>query len=161
VHITVVYHPYAGYVSFYTNGVLAAVNNNVSNPLAQTLGSDPLNGLGVSLYASDPYLAGTINEFRIYNGPLTAAQIAANNALGPDQLIGTSTSVSLGAAAAGGGSVALTWSTNSALVTVMASPALGTGASWTQVSGPLTVVGGNYHMIVPASGSARYFRLQL
>jgi hypothetical protein len=160
-YIAVVYHPYAGYVSFYTNGVLAAINSNVSNPLAQTLGADPLNGLGVSLYAADPYLTGSINEFRIHNGPLTAAQIAANNALGPDQLIGTATSVSMAAANVGSGNVALTWSTNSALVTVMASPTLGPGASWTQVSGTLTQVSGKYQMIVPVTGTARFFRLQL
>jgi hypothetical protein len=161
VHLACVYHPYAGYVALYTNGVLAIINNDVMNMLATTLGIDPYNYLGLSLYALDPYLAGSIDEFRIYNGPLSAAQIAAQNALGPNQFIGTSTNVSLAAASAGGGSVTLAWSTNSALVTVMASPVLGTGANWTQVSGPLTVVGGNYHMTVPVSGTAQYFRLRL
>jgi hypothetical protein len=160
VYLAVVYHPYAGYVSFYTNGVLAAINSNVSNPLAQTLGNDPLNYLGASLYSVDPFLAATIDEFRIYNGPLTAAQIAAHNALGTEQFIGTSTTVSLGAASAGGGNVALTWPTNSALVTVMASPALGAGANWTQVTGAYTLVNGQYQLLVPATGSVRFFRLQ-
>jgi len=68
VHIAIVYHPYAGYVALYTNGVLAAINNNVSNPLAAALGNDPINYLGASLYASDPLLNATIDEFRIYNG---------------------------------------------------------------------------------------------
>jgi len=159
VHVVCVFHPYAGYVALYTNGVLAAINNNVSSPLASTLGSDPLNFLGQSLYASDPFLNASIDEFRIYNGPLSAAQIMADHALGPNQLIGTSTHVSLHAALSGGNLV-VTWPTTSALVDLMSSPVLGAGASWTSVGGPLTVVGGNYQMTIPVTGSARFFRLQ-
>jgi hypothetical protein len=148
-------------VAMYTNGTLAVINNNVSNPLDTTLGTDPINYLGLSLYASDPYLTGTINEFRIYKGPLTAAEIAAHNALGTEQVtIGANTVVSLGAADAGGGKVALKWPTNSALITVMGSPSLGAGANWTQVGGGYTLVGGNYELVVPASGATRFFRLQ-
>jgi hypothetical protein len=159
VHVVCVYHPYAGYVSLYTNGVLAAVNNNVTHPLASTLGSDPLNYLGLSLYAVDPFLSGSIDEFRIYNGPLTAAQIAADQALGPNQLIGTSMNVSLSASISGGNLV-VKWPTTSALVDLISSPVLGPGAAWTSVGGSLTVVGGNYQMTIPATGSARFFRLQ-
>jgi hypothetical protein len=160
VHIACVFHPYAGYVSLYTNGVLAAINSNVSNPLAATLGADPLNYLGASLYANDPGLTCSINEFRIYNGALTAAQIAADHALGPNQLIGTSTSVSLSVSLSGG-NLMIAWPTNSALVTLMSSPVLGPGAVWTPVSnGNLVIVGGNYQMTIPAAGSARFFRLQ-
>jgi hypothetical protein len=160
VHIACVFHPYAGYVSLYTNGVLAAINNNVSNPLADTLGADPLNYLGASLYANDPPLTCSINEFRIYNGALTAGQIAADHALGPNQLIGTSTTVSLSASLSGG-NLMIAWPTNSALVTLISSPVLGPGAVWTSVNtGSLVVVGGNYQMTIPATGSARFFRLQ-
>jgi hypothetical protein len=159
VHVVCVYHPYAGFVSLYLNGALAAINNSVTHALASTLGNDPLNYLGLSLYAADPFLNGSINEFRIYNGPLSAAQIAANQALGPDQIIGTSTHVSLHAAVSGGNLV-VTWPTTSALVDLISSPTLGSGAAWTPVGGPMTVVGGNYQMTIPATGSARFFRLQ-
>jgi hypothetical protein len=160
VHVVCVFHPYAGYVSLYTNGVLAAINNNVSNPLADTLGADPHNYLGASLYANDPPLTCSINEFRIYNGALTAGQIAADHALGPNQLIGTSTTVSLSASLSGG-NLMIAWPTNSALVTLISSPVLGPGAVWTSVNtGSLVVVGGNYQMTIPAAGSARFFRLQ-
>jgi hypothetical protein len=161
VYLACVYHPMAGYVALYTNGTLAVINNNVSNPLDTTLGTDPINYLGLSLYASDPYLAGSISEFRIYKGALPAAQIAAHNALGTEQVaIGANTVVSMAAADAGGGSVALSWSTNSALVTVLASPTLGAGATWTQVVAGYTLVNGNYQLVVPASSSTRFFRLQ-
>jgi hypothetical protein len=159
VSIAIVYNPNVGSVALYTNGVLAVINNNVSNPLAAALGNDPLNYLGASLYASDPLLNATINEFRIYKGPLTAGQIAADHALGPDQLIGTSTSVSMSVSLSGA-NLMVTWPTNSALVTLMASPVLGSGAVWTPVTGTLSVVGGQYQIAVPASGTARFFRLQ-
>ncbi|MGA9452336.1 MAG: LamG-like jellyroll fold domain-containing protein [Verrucomicrobiia bacterium] len=161
VHVVAVYHPFAGYIAMYTNGVLAAINNNVSNPLALTLGSDPVNYLGQSLYGSDPFLNASIDEFRVYNGPLTAAQIAADYALGPNQVIGTDKNVSLAAASAGDGNVVIKWPTTSALVTVMSSPVLGPGAVWTPVSnGTMTVADGNYQMTIPVSSSAQFFRLQ-
>jgi len=140
VHVVIVYHPYAGYVSLYTNGVLAAINNNVGNPLAATLAADPLNYLGLSLYASDPFLSASIDEFRIYSGPLTAGQIAADYALGPNQLIGTSMNVTLSASLAGGNLV-IKWPTTSALVNLMSTPTLGAGAVWSQANGTLTTDG--------------------
>jgi hypothetical protein len=165
VHIVCVYHPYAGYVSIYTNGVLAAINSNVSNPLAATLNAnaDPLNLIGESLYDTDPFWSGAINEFRIYNGPLTAGQILADYALGPNQLIGTNKIVSLSAKVSGDPAVVLSWPTNSALVAVMSSSTLGSGASWSAVTGyPLVIVGTNYQMTIPAAAVSgqRYFRLQ-
>jgi len=159
--IAVVYQPYAGYVALYTNGVLAAINNNVSNPLAATLGADPLNYLGQSLYGSDPFLNASIDEFRIYNGPLTAAQIATDYALGPNQLPGNNPNVKL-TAVASGGNLVISWPTSSALVNLMSSPTLGAGASWTSVGITPATVGSNYQVTVPISSStpAQFFRLQ-
>ena len=159
VHVTIVYHPYAGFVALYTNGVLAAINNNVSNPLASTLGADPLNFIGQSLYGSDPFLNATVDEFRIYSGPLTAGEVAADQILGPNQLIGTSTNINLSASASGGNLV-IKWPMTSALVDLQSSPTVGPGAVWTAVTGQLTTDGGsNYEMTVAATGAAQYFRL--
>jgi len=173
--IVAVFHPLAGYEALYTNGVLAASStmfNNLIDPvaatgptysnksiLATTLGADEFNYIGASLYGADPNLSGSINEFRIYNGPLTAGQILANYALGPDQLIGTVTNVSL-TASISGTNVLVTWPTNSALVTLMSSSALGSSASWSAASGSLVVAGGKYQMTVPATATAQFFRLQ-
>jgi hypothetical protein len=164
VHIVGVFNPYAGYVALYTNGVLAAINNNVVNALATTLGDDPLNYLGESLYGSDPWFNGSLDEFRIYNGALTAGQILADYALGPNQFIGTSKNVSLSAKStnvSGATAVVLSWPTNSALVAVMSTSTLGSGASWSAVTGyPLAVVGTNYQMTIPTASGQRFFRLQ-
>ncbi len=187
VHVVVIYRPSAGYEAFYTNGVLAATismfnilidpvalagpaftNHSVLNyqlandPLNLGQGSDPLTYIGQSLYTGDPGLLANVEEFRIYNGPLTPAQIAANYALGPNQLLGTSTNVSLSASTSGGNLI-LKWPTTSALVTLLSSPSLGSGAVWTpvnQASSPLTVVGGNYQVTIPETAATQFFRLQ-
>jgi hypothetical protein len=66
----------------YINGVPAATNYNYDyNP--SIMGSTTNNYLGKSQYA-DPYFSGSINEFRIYDRALSAAEIAANFAAGPD-----------------------------------------------------------------------------
>jgi len=179
--IVVVYHPLAGYEAVYTNGVLATsttifntlidpvansgptyVNVNTSLPgasiLEYTLGTDPVNFIGESLYGGDPGLLANIKEFRIYSTALTPAQIAADDALGPNVVIGTSTNVSVSTSVSGGNLI-LTWPTSSALVTVLSSSSLGAGASWTTVSPKLTVVGGNYQASIPITGSAQFFRL--
>ncbi len=159
VYVAIVYHPYAGYVALYTNGVLAAINNNVSNPLASTLADDPLNFIGESLYGTDPFLNATVDEFRIYNGPLTSGEIAAGNILGPNQLVGTSRNVSLSARMSGS-NLTIKWPMSSALDTLLSSPSLGAGATWTAVGGALTTDGsGNFQMTMPSGGAARFFRL--
>jgi hypothetical protein len=174
VHVVVVFHPLAGYEAFYTNGVLAAQTsmfNTLIDPvgaqtpafnghsiLSYTLGTDPNNYIGQSLYTGDPGMLANISEFRIYTNALTAAQIAATQVLGPNQLLGTSVNTSLSASASGG-NVILKWPTTSALVTLLSSPTLGASAVWTSVAAPLTVVGGNYQVTVPASGTL-FFRLE-
>lgn len=138
-----------------------------NDPLNDGLGSDPQNYIGQSLYnpadytgtLADPGLLANIGEFRIYNTALTAAQIKADYALGPNQVMGTNTIVSL-AATTSASTLTIKWPTSSALVTLLSSPTLGPSAVWTPVGGTLTVVGGNYEMTIPTSSGARYFRLQ-
>jgi hypothetical protein len=141
--------------------VLAAINSNITITLADAFSTrDPLNYIGQSLYSADPYLAVYMDEFRIYNGPLTVGQIKADAALGPNQLIGTSTNASLSASLSGG-HLAIKWPTTAALVNLMSTPTLGAGAVWTPVNGTLvTDGGGNYQMTIPITGSAQFFRLQ-
>jgi hypothetical protein len=177
VQVVAVYNPYSGSESVYINGALLvnqSMFNNLLDPvayagptynkqsiLANNLGADPLNYIGQSLYTTDPWLHANVDEFRIYTNALTAAQIAADHALGPNQFIGTSLNVSLSAATSGGNAI-IKWPTTSALVALMSSPTLGVGAVWTPVpSGSLTTDGsGHYQLTVPATGSARFFRLQ-
>ena len=140
--------------------MLAAINSSITIPLADAFATgDPLNYIGHSLWSADPYLGVSVDEFHIYNGPLTVGQIKADAALGPNQLIGTSTNTSL-TITASGGNLAIKWPTTSALVNLLSSPVLGSGAVWTPVSAVPTVAGGNYQVTLAKSGSAQYFRLQ-
>ena len=186
VQIVAVYNPYAGLETLYINGVSVATQNifnNLTDPIAFTgptytngtilpfnLAADPLNYIGQSLYAGnpnaipvvlpDPGLLANVDEFRIYTNALTAAQVAADHVLGPNQFIGTSKNVRLSASLSGGHPL-IKWPTSSALVSLMSSPALGTNAVWTAVNGNLGTDGnGNYQMTVPATASAQFFRLQ-
>ena len=160
VHIVAVYHPEAGYCSIYTNGVLAAMDSAISITLLDAMSTgDPYNLIGHSLYSADPYLPVTMDEFLIYQGPKTVGQIEADAALGPNQLIGVSTTVSLSAKRSGK-NLLLQWPTSSALVNLMSSPSLGASANWTPVVGPPTTAGGNYQATVTPSGTTQFFRLQ-
>ncbi len=160
-HLVCVFHPEAGYLSVYTNGVQAAINPNITVTLTDAFATgSPFNYLGRSQWLNDPPLAMLMDEFRIYNGPLSPGQIKANALLGPNQLVGANTSVSL-TAIVSGNNIVLTWPASSALVTLLASPTLGTAANWTEVStGTLVIDGSNYKWTVPQSGAAQYFRLK-
>jgi len=84
VHIDCVMNPNPNrtFLGYYLNGTLVASTTSLTKTLAQI--NDVYSYLGRSLYSSDAYLSGTINEFRIYNGELNKFQIAANQQAGPD-----------------------------------------------------------------------------
>ncbi len=86
VAIAAVYHPYAGYIALYLNGALVAINTNITIPLSSLI--DNLNIIGHSIYSGDPFLNASVDEFRIYNGPLTPQQVAVDAAAGADRLVG-------------------------------------------------------------------------
>jgi Concanavalin A-like lectin/glucanases superfamily len=83
--VVVVYDPPSNTESVYTNGVLAGSATLSGKILA---GVDDLKcWLGRSMYAGDNGLTGSIDEFRIYAGAFTAAQISADYAAGPNTVV--------------------------------------------------------------------------
>ena len=81
-HLTVVYN-YGGFLQkLYVNGQLAA-SGAVHVPFSSI--QDMNNWLGRSQFGTDPNFNGKYDEFRIYDGILTDAQILLNDAAGPDQ----------------------------------------------------------------------------
>jgi autotransporter-associated beta strand protein len=88
VHITCVVNPPDHYLAIYTNGVLEVANTNFTIPFASL--DDQVAYLGRSLWADlngDAYLSGSIDEFRIYNGALSAVSVRQSHLLGPDALL--------------------------------------------------------------------------
>ena len=104
--------------------------------LSYTLGSDPVNSIGESLYYVNPGLLASIDEFRIYTNALTAAQNRGRSCAGPESVYRHEHQC-----------VALRVlvrrqfdhqmaDNDSALVNLVSSPALGAGAVWTPATGP-------------------------
>jgi len=80
-HFTVVVDQTNSLISLYTNGALSAAGT-FSNSLSVIHSTNCW--LGRSQYAGDPYFSGTFDEFRVYSGALSAADIAFSQAMGPN-----------------------------------------------------------------------------
>jgi len=104
----------------------------------------------------DPGMQGTISELRIYNGALQAGEIAATQALGPNQLL-SSSAPTLQAAVAGT-NLTLSWPLASASFVLQSATNLASG-SWTNLPSPAQIVGGQWQLTLPLSGTMGYFRL--
>lgn len=151
-HITVVCDPTVKALLLYTNGVLAAANNNIDIPLSSV--TDVLNYIGHSGYTGDPYMAGTIDEFRIYNGSETAAQIMAHYKLGPDYL---STPATL-SAVLNGNQIVISWP-DSFTAKLYSTAVLGAAAQWAEETATQVHDGNRFTVTLSASGQSKYFRL--
>ena len=84
VHVVCVYDPVNGLQAIYTNGILEALNSFPANqtPLSSVSTNEASLGQSPWYNYSDPYMAGSISEFRIWNGALSPLQIAALDAAG-------------------------------------------------------------------------------
>jgi len=85
-HVAVVVDGNAKTLALYQGGALQGAATAIRpSTLLGTL-DDVNNWLGRSQYQGDPELAGTLHEVRIYSRALSAAQISASFAAGPDTL---------------------------------------------------------------------------
>jgi uncharacterized repeat protein (TIGR03806 family) len=79
--LTTVFNPPAGYIAIFTNGALAGGISNVTIQMSGV--QDVRNIIGADNWP-DPGMQGSINEFRIYNFALSAAQIQGDFQNGPN-----------------------------------------------------------------------------
>lgn len=158
VHVVCVYDPTTLVQQVFTNGVLASSNTGVSIPSVNNLWTFG-GSLGRSPWWSygDAYMAGSIDEFRIYSGRLLPDEIAAADIVGPNTVLTTNVAMT---AAESGGSVALSWPVAGPGFTLYSSPSLGSDAVWTLVTNGVSIVGQNYQVTVPASSGSKFFRLK-
>jgi len=136
-------------LNLYTNGAFAMSVTNVVIDLG--LVADNFSFLGRSQWA-DPHLAGSIDDFRVYYGVLTPAQVAASYAAGPDP-------DALRATVASPGHVTISWPAT--LVTTgysLQSSSSLTSGLWSNVGG-VTQVGGNNQVTINSAGAPVFFRL--
>ncbi len=114
------------------------------------LGGTVNNYIGKSQYA-DPYLAGSLDEFRIYNIGLSSAEIAATTALGPNQLLSTNRP-QMGMALTGTNRT-ISWPLANAGFTLQSRTNLTLG-NWVNLALPAPqIVGSNWQVSLPVSAS--------
>jgi hypothetical protein len=129
----------------YLSGKQAAINTNITITPAD-LGNTYNNYLGRDEWP-DPIFHGSIDELRIYAGPLTPTDVVNNHAGGPNKLVapGTANQTAI-AIALSGKNIVLTWPQGSLLQA-------------TSVSGPWTT---NTAAVspcpVPATNTAQFFK---
>lgn len=85
VYVAAVYHPLAGYMQLYLNGLLVAQNTNVTRDLATVVNN--YSFLGKSQFAANPGVNMSLDEFRVYQGVLDRTNVAINVAAGPNNLV--------------------------------------------------------------------------
>ena len=153
IHLAVTYDFVAGIATLYLNG------QRITNGAA----SIPLNGikdvnvwLGKSQW-NDPYFNGQFNEFRIYNGVVSDAAIAASFAAGPDALIAPVPALN---AVLSGNSLILSWPINAPGFTLQWATNLGPGAIWTPILTAPLLQNGQHTISLPISNTNLFFRLQ-
>jgi len=153
-HLAFVFNPPAGYLAIYTNGTLAGINSSVTTGFNSV--SNLYSWIGRSLYSGDPYPDFTLDEFRIYNGALQVADIAATQVLGTDQLLVTnSPTVS---ATTAGSNLTLAWPLASSGYGILTTTNLSAG-NWTAIALTPQIVGNQWQVNLPVTGNAQYFRL--
>ncbi len=152
-HVVCIVDPANGYSAIYTNGVLLCAVTNATPPLNGV--SAAWSFIGRSLFGADAWLNATIDEFRIYDGRLTPAEIAADDQFGPN-VTALPVSVAVSAVAS---NITLTWPSYAVGFTAESSPTLGANALWSPVSGLPTLGGNQWQLTLPATNNATFFRL--
>ncbi len=142
----------------YVNGAPAGTNNALTLK-PSSLGATAHNYIGRSQYANDPYLNGVMDEFRIYSVALSAAEIAATDALGPDQALSTeSPGISLSATPA---ELTLSWPLAAAGFSVQSRTNLAMGGWVSEASAAPQIINGQWQVTLPVSenAGATFYRL--
>jgi arabinan endo-1,5-alpha-L-arabinosidase len=107
-HVVCIVDPASNCAAIYTNGVLENATNAVWSSFPSV--SSAWSFIGRSLWSSDAYLNGTIDELRIYDGRLTPQRIAANDLAGPNVLsVPQSIAVTNISLTASNGNLTLSW----------------------------------------------------
>jgi hypothetical protein len=143
-----------GSLDLYTNGVLYLSTTGIMAPANQA--GNVGSWIGYSPYG-DPGIDGSVDEYRIYQGRLSPEEILASDVLGPNATLST-TSASL-AASASGGNIVLSWPVANAGFAVESKSSLNPGASWTTLTNAPALVGTQWQLTIPSSGTDQFFRL--
>ena len=150
-HLAITYSFTGSTVRVFTNGTEVVVGSTTKR-LSELTG-DVNNWLGKSQFPADPSFKGKYNEFRIYQGALTPAQVTASFAAGPDSLPVVTKPIEVTATRQGRQSpdITVTWTGGAGPFLVQTSPVLGT---WID-----TVTTSDRSVTLPLVGGAGFIRV--
>jgi autotransporter-associated beta strand protein len=137
--------------TLYVDGVPVGTNTITITP--SQLGTTTANFIGKSQWSGDPYLNGEVDDFRIYNGALSAAQIATLHAKPPGSPPPAPANVV--ATVVSANQINLTWSPSLSTTNYYVRRAAVSGGPYTTVSVPLTVT--NFSDTGLAGGTTYYY----
>jgi len=152
-HVVCIVDPTNHYAAVYTNGVLET--SLTMNWPALTSVSTAWSFIGRSLFSTDAYLNGAIDELRIYDGRLTPQEIAVNDQFGPNalalpvSLVQSNTPVGTG----------LSWPSWAAGFALQTTPALA-AVPWANVVPPPSLNNDLWQLTIPATNTAQFYRLR-
>ena len=109
------------------------------------------NYIGRSQFSSDPYLNGKVDDFRIYNGALSAAQIAALYALSP---VAPAAPATINATVSSASVINLSWSAVSGATNYVVQRSLTSGGPYAVIGSGITAT--NF-TDVSLSGNTTYY----
>lgn len=154
VHVVYIVDPTNNYSAIYTNAVLQSSSSALLPPLDGV--STVWAFLGRSLFSGDAWLNATIDEFRIYDGRLTPAEIASDFTSGPN-VVAFPLNLSFTNSVGG---FALSWPSYAVGFVLESSPTLGSGAQWTQVSATPVLSNDRWSVTLAETDSASFYRLR-
>lgn len=134
----------------YRNGVLVATASNTGQ--WSTL-PDADNWLARDEWP-DPMFAGAYCDFRIWNGALTAGQVANHYAAGPDVVPGPALTIK-----ESGNQITVQWPANAAGFNLQTTPNPASGP-WTAVTGNISVANGLNNLTLTAGAAPAFYRLK-
>jgi hypothetical protein len=155
IYVAVTYNYTANATKLYSNAVVVA-----SGPAVVSLSSikDVNNWLGRSQWG-DPMFQGNFNEFRIWEGALTDADVAAAFAAGPDTVPSLAKPPTM-AIAQSGTTVVISWPVAATGFGLETTTSLGPQASWSAVTASPVVEDGLNKVSVPIEGTSKFYRLR-
>jgi hypothetical protein len=154
-HVAVTYDFLAGSARLFVNGQRVAIGA-ATIPLSSI--NDINNWLGRSNWP-DPFFAGQFNEFRIYDGALLDAEVAASFAAGPETLPSDEAMRRLEIRRSGS-DVIIAWPVGATGLVLESATSLGPGAVWNPVGIVSVVESGMNKVTVAASQATMFFRLK-
>jgi len=156
--------PDTTFLNYWRDGLLQT--GNAILPINTSDVNDVNNWLGRSNWTGDANLAGTFEEFRVYNGILNDEAVQANLAAGPDVPPGgTPTSPFLITTVTRDtttGAITLTWTSQPGKSYVVEQSAALTTGGWTDIPGTIPSAGATTSVTFnpPAGQDLRYYRVR-